>query len=212
MGTLNRLMLTEARTPGRLYSSQTATPIDFSGKPVKNGWSARDMARLMLALRLTAEREPQYSEYLDKIILRWNFCPVIDGEGELWSSSLQNGQPVVREELRLGESEYAATAFQLWGFSPEKAFTPPAHHVIIAQRRLAVDARDPRTTWQPSLITTLPYMLPGLEFGWEPEGVAADRQKHLRKQAENVWLSQKTRWETDKILTARADFSLPQAP
>jgi hypothetical protein len=78
MGTLNRLMLTEARTPGRLYSSQTATPIDFSGKPVKNGWSARDMARLMLALRLTAEREPQYSEYLDKIILRWNFCPVID--------------------------------------------------------------------------------------------------------------------------------------
>jgi len=121
-------------------------------------------------------------------------------------------QPVVREELRLGESEYAATAFQLWGFSPEKAFTPPAHHVIIAQRRLAVDARDPRTTWQPSLITTLPYMLPGLEFGWEPEGVAADRQKHLRKQAENVWLSQKSRWETDKILTARADFSLPQAP
>ena len=54
MGTLNRLMLTEARTPGRLYSSQTATPIDFSGKPVKNGWSVRDMARLMLAMRLTA--------------------------------------------------------------------------------------------------------------------------------------------------------------
>ena len=117
------------------------------------------MARLMLALRLTAEREPQYGEYLDKIILRWNFCPVIDNEGELWSSSLQNGQPVVREELRLGESEYAATAFHLWGFSAEKAFTPPVHHVIIAQRRLAVDARDPRTTWQPSLITTLPYML-----------------------------------------------------
>ena len=42
----------------------------------------------------------------------------------------------------------------------------------------------------------------GPEFGWEPEGVAADRQKHLRKQAENVWLSQKSRWETDKILTA----------
>ena len=57
MGTLNRLMLTETRTPGRLYSSQTAAPIDFGGKPAKNGWSARDMARLMLALRLTAERE-----------------------------------------------------------------------------------------------------------------------------------------------------------
>lgn len=119
---------------------------------------------------------------------------------------------MVREELRLGESEYAATAFHLWGFSAEKAFTPPVHHVIIAQRRLAVDARDPRTTWQPSLIATLPYMLPGLEFGWEPDGVTAERQKRLRKQAENVWLSQKTRWEIDKILTARADFALSQAP
>ena len=40
MGTLNRLMLTDTRTPGRLYSSQTATLIDFSGNPVRQGWSA----------------------------------------------------------------------------------------------------------------------------------------------------------------------------
>lgn len=212
MGTLNRLMLTDAQTPGRLYSSQTATLIDFSGRPVNYGWSARDMARLMLALRLTAEREPQYSEYLDKIILRWNFCPVIDSEGELWSSSWQNDRPAGREELHLGESEYAAMAFNLWGFSPNKAFTLPAHHIIIAQRRLAVDARNSPDRWQSSLITTVPYMLPGLEFGWKPEGVTTDLQNRLRQQAENIWLSQRTRWETDKILTARADFSLSQAP
>ena len=42
--------------------------------------------------------------------------------------------------------------------------------------------------------------------------MTAERQKRLRKQAENVWLSQKTRWEIDKILTARADFALSQAP
>ncbi|WJD49638.1 DUF3131 domain-containing protein [Enterobacter sp. PGRG2] len=212
LGTLNRLMLSEQRTPGRLYSTQSATLIDFSGKPVKSGWSARDMARLMLALRLTAERAPQYREYLDKIILRWNFCPVMDKEGELWSSSLQNGQPVVREELRLGESEYAASAFRLWGFPVGKAFTPPSRNVIIYQRSLAVDARDPRTTWQPSLITTLPYMLPGLEFGWEPPGLPSEFQSTLRTRAERVWLTQKSRWETDKVLTARADFSLGQAP
>ncbi|MCV3304709.1 DUF3131 domain-containing protein, partial [Leclercia adecarboxylata] len=126
LGTLNRLTLTDTRTPGRLYSSRTATPIDFSGKPVKNGWSAKDMARLMLALRLTAERAPQYREYLDKIILRWNFCPVMDNEGELRSASLQDGQSVVRDELRLGESEYAATAFHLWGFPVGKALIPPS--------------------------------------------------------------------------------------
>lgn len=212
LGTLNRLTLTDTRTPGRLYSSRTATPIDFSGKPAKSGWSAKDMARLMLALRLTAERAPQYREYLDKIILRWNFCPVMDKEGELWSSSLQNGKPLIRDELRLGESEYAASAFRLWGFPTGKAFSPPSQNVIIYQRSLAVDARDPRTTWQPSLLTTLPAMLPGLEFGWQPPGVPSEVQKTLRARAEGVWLSQKTRWERDKVLTARADFYLSQAP
>lgn len=212
LGTLNRLTLTDVRTPGRLYSSQTATPVDFSGQPTKSGWSAKDMARLMLALRLTAERAPQYREYLDKIILRWNFCPVIDKDGELWSASVQNGQTVIREELRLGESEYAASAFRLWGFQPEKALSPPSRNVIIYQRSLAVDDRDPRTTWQPSLLTTLPAMLPGLEFGWQPPGVPPEVQKALRTRAQGVWLSQKSRWERDKVLTARADFTLPQAP
>ena len=212
LGTLNRLTLTDVRTPGRLYSSQTAMPVDFSGQPTKSGWSAKDMARLMLALRLTAERAPQYREYLDKIILRWNFCPVIDKDGELWSASVQNGQTVIREELRLGESEYAASAFRLWGFQPEKALSPPSRNVIIYQRSLAVDDRDPRTTWQPSLLTTLPAMLPGLEFGWQPPGVPPEVQKALRTRAQGVWLSQKSRWERDKVLTARADFTLPQAP
>lgn len=212
LGTLNRLTLTDTRTPGRLYSTQTASPIDFSGKPAKSGWSAKDMARLMLALRLTAERAPQYREYLDKIILRWNFCPVIDDEGELRSASMQNVQPMIRDELRLGESEYAASAFRLWGFAPDKALNPPSQHVILFQRRLAVDARDPRTTWQPSLLTTLPAMLPGLEFGWQLPGVSSDLQKTLRTRAEGIWLSQKTRWEQDKVLTARADFYLTQAP
>lgn len=143
LGTLNRLTLTETRTPGRLYSSRTATPIDFTGKPAQRGWSAKDMARLMLALRLTAERAPEYREYLEKIILRWNFCPVMDKDGELWSASEQNEQLLVRDELRLGESEYAASAFRLWGFPAGKAFSPPYQNVIMYQRSLAVDARDP---------------------------------------------------------------------
>ncbi len=80
------------------------------------------------------------------------------------------------------------------------------------QRRLAVDDRDPRTTWQPVALSTLPAMLPGLEFGWQPPGVPEEVQKAMRERAEGIWLSQKTRWTQDKVLTARADFSLTQAP
>nr|MDQ6120360.1 DUF3131 domain-containing protein [Klebsiella pneumoniae subsp. pneumoniae] len=36
--------------------------------------------------------------------------------------------------------------------------------------------------------------------------------KAMRERAEGIWLSQKTRWTQDKVLTARADFSLTQAP
>lgn len=91
----------------------------------------------MLALRLTAERAPQYGEYIDKIILRWNFCPVIDKDGELWSASLQNGQRTIREELRLGDSEYAASAFRLWGSRPARPSLPDAQcdYVSASPRR-----------------------------------------------------------------------------
>lgn len=84
--------------------------------------------------------------------------------------------------------------------------------MIIYQRRLAVDDRDPRATWQPVVLSTLPAMLPGLEFGWQPPGVPEMAQKAMRERAEGIWLSQKTRWTQDKVLTARADFSLTQAP
>ena len=70
----------------------------------------------------------------------------MDKDGELWSASEQNEQLLVRDELRLGESEYAASAFRLWGFPAGKAFSPPSQNVIMYQRSLAVDARDPRTT------------------------------------------------------------------
>lgn len=98
------------------------------------------------------------------------------------------------------------------GFPAGKAFSPPTRHVIMYQRRLAVDDRDPRTTWQPVALSTLPAMLPGLEFGWQPPGVPEEVQKAMRERAEGIWLSQKTRWTQDKVLTARADFSLTQAP
>ncbi len=209
LGTLNRLTLTDGGSPGRLYSTQTATPVDFSGKPAASGWSAKDMARLMLALRLTAERAPQYGEYIDKIVLRWNFCPVIDKDGELWSASLQNGQRTIREELRLGDSEYAASAFRLWGFPAGKALSP-TRHVIIYQRRLAVDDRDPRTTGNPwCSLPCPPCCRTGVRLAAARR--AGDGAKAMRERAEGIWLSQKTRWTQDKVLTARADFSLTRA-
>ncbi|MCM7870948.1 DUF3131 domain-containing protein [Enterobacter roggenkampii] len=212
LATLNTLVLFRNELPNKAYNTISGQKVDYTNKPGEIGFSALDIGRMLVWLKIIKERYPEYGNSIDNVVLGWDFSHAIDPCGTLYGAYLENGQPKYVQEGRLGYEEYGAAGFQLWGFSPEKAFTPPAHHVIIAQRRLAVDARDPRTTWQPSLITTLPYMLPGLEFGWEPEGVAADRQKHLRKQAENVWLSQKSRWETDKILTARADFSLPQAP
>ncbi|ELY2588640.1 DUF3131 domain-containing protein [Cronobacter sakazakii] len=212
LGTLNRLPLTPRQTPNRLYSTWSPTMVDFTGKPGVMGWSARDMARLMLALRLVAQYHPQYSEYLERVVMRWNFCPVIDQDGTLYAAQMQNGLLTPRDEIRLGESEYAAAGFSLWGFQPTKAWGPPSQNVILYDRALPVDARDPRTTWQPSLITTLPYTLPGLEFGWEVPGVDRAQIDNLRERAKLVYLSQESRWQQENILTARADFSTSAAP
>ncbi|CCJ82489.1 FIG00553737: hypothetical protein [Cronobacter dublinensis 1210] len=212
LGTLNRLPLTNRQTPNRLYSTWTPAMVDFTGKPGVMGWSARDMARLMLALRLVAQYHPQYSEYLERVVMRWNFCPVIDKDGALYAAQMQNGLLAPRDEIRLGESEYAAAGFSLWGFQPAKAWSPPSQNVIMYERALPVDARDPRTTWQPSLITTLPYTLPGLEFGWEVPGVDREKIDNLRERAHLVYLTQESRWQQERILTARADFTTSAAP
>lgn len=212
LGSLNRLPLTQSGVPNLLYNTQTLAMVGYRNTPQVIGWSSRDLARLMMALRIVAAFHPQYSEYLERVVLRWNFCPVVDKQGQLNAALAEQQQLRVRPEGRLGDSEYSAAGLGLWGFANDRSLRPPAQHVIIYGLALDVDSRDPRTTWTPSAITTTPYVLSGLEYGWELPGADREIIRQQRQRASNVYRAQELRWQREGILTARSDFTLAAPP
>lgn len=212
LGSLNRMPLTQSGVPNLLYNTQNLAMVGYSNAPQVIGWSSRDMARLMMALRIVAAFHPQYSEYLERIVLRWNFCPVVDDQGQLNAAMLQQQKLRVQPEGRLGDSEYSAAGLGLWGFANDRSLRPPSQHVILYGLALDIDSRDPRTTWTPSAITTTPYVLSGLEYGWELPGADRDIVQLQRQRASQVYRVQELRWQREGILTARSDFNLSAPP
>lgn len=212
LGSLNRLPLTAGGVPNLLYNTQNLSMVGYGNTPQVIGWSSRDMARLMMALRIVAAFHPRYSEYLERVVLRWNFCQVVDKEGQLNAARQQQQQLVVQPEGRLGDSEYSAAGFGLWGFANDRSLRPPLQHVIIDGMALDIDSRDPRTTWTPSAITTTPYVLSGMEYGWQLPGADRALIRQQRQRASHVYRVQEMRWQNKGILTARSDFSVSAPP
>ena len=75
---LNTMPLFGGRLPNTVYNASTGAMVNYGNQPEEVGWSAIDLGRLLIWLRLIAEQYPEFSEYIDKAVLRWNFCEVLD--------------------------------------------------------------------------------------------------------------------------------------
>lgn len=117
---------------------------------------------------------------VDNVVLRWDFSHIIDDCGTLYGANLDaNKQPVYVQEGRLGYEEYAASGFQLWGFSTCQASRAEPYQLAdIYCVLVPYDSRDPRTTSQHNYVATEPYVLHGLEMGWD---TSDDRSDDLAK-------------------------------
>lgn len=215
--TLAKLELSRGKLPNRFYDVKSGIMLDAASQPGETGWSAVDIGRLMVWLKIIGEYYPEYQEYLDKVILRWQFCQVIDDCGTLYRG-LHNGQTwTVQQEGRLGYEGYAGAGYALWGFNADSARSMHADQYIqVDGIKLLYDARDPRTTNLANPITTPPYLLFGMEFGWREDAIpgryAASHRKVLRQQAEAVYRVQEQRWQRSKIYTARGEHALSSPP
>ncbi|EEP97221.1 hypothetical protein yaldo0001_15100 [Yersinia aldovae ATCC 35236] len=123
LATISHLPLVAGKAPNLLYNTVNGQMIDYANQPKPLGWSAQDIGRLMMGLKVVVRFYPEYAEYLDKLLLRWSFCQVIDNDGRLLKSTAVNGQFIARSEGRLGYSNYVAGAFGLWGFLWEYQLT-----------------------------------------------------------------------------------------
>jgi hypothetical protein len=210
---LNVMELYDGRLPNRAYSTQSSKPLTAANKEGPQGWSAIDLGRLLLWLRIARDRYPQYAEYTDKAVIRWNFCDAIDRDGVLYGGVRKDGKTKTFAEGRLGYEEYAAAGFRTWGFETDRASSlEPSQLVRVYGIDLLVDARDPRTTGVPAPVVTLPWVLLGLELDWRDGSADVDGKRPLEGLAEQVYRIQEERYRREQIYTARTDHPLGRPP
>jgi hypothetical protein len=210
-GFLNYMPLYENKLPAIRYSTST-------GKSDLTGWSAQDIGRLLIALKIVREHYPQYGEYIDKAVLRWNWCDIVDTAGNIYSGYQSPNGTLKVQDVKLGFKEYAARGFQAWGFKTTAATSPEPYDVLkINGVDVYFDGRDERKDNSVNAVVSLPYILDGLEFQWQSAGycqrsdyIAADsRQPQI---AEAIYKVQEKRFEMDKILTARTSHNIVAEP
>lgn len=215
---LNRMPLFMGRLPNKIYHTKTGKMLDYQGKSREVGWSAIDLGRLLIWLRIASQQYPEFHEYIDKAILRWNFCDVIDQEGSLYTGSIDGSEMTLIQEGRLGYEEYAAMGFRAWGFEPTKAESlDPIEVITLYGQDVFHDARDHRQDNVLSPILTLPYSYMGLEFNWDRvDDTSSLNSTHtnslLYQAAWQVYKVQELRYHHEKIYTARTEHILNTEP
>lgn len=216
---LGGLSMFRGELPNKVYHTQTLEKVDYANKPGEIGFSALDLGRLLVLLKIVKERYPQHADAADRFVLRWKWGNVVDSNGMMFGAMLaKDGKTQYVQEGRLGYEEYAAKGFQLWGIETELASrAEPYATVPIYCVEVAYDSRDPRKYYQHNYVVTESYALDGIEFNWD---LASDRGTDDRRHtngwmvdfAHRVYQAQENRWKATGILTARSEHQLDAEP
>lgn len=187
----------------KAYASQTARMIDRDQKPSSRGygWSATDLGRLLLWLRILAVNHPQYAPQAEAIVKRLDMTRLIK-DGYLQGHDLhpRTGADRKYQESRIGYEQYAASGFAVWGHRAENALDARVNAIPVDVNGLTIFA-DKRGSER---ITSEPYIMMGMETGWyTPE---------LREQAWRVLAAQEARYKSTGIITMVSEDALPDPP
>lgn len=217
--TLNTLDLFKGELPNKAYNTQNGAKVDYGNQPGEIGYSALDLGRLLIWFHILKNRYPEFATSIDSVVLRWNFCNVVDENGTMFGALLEPGKPVqYLQEGRLGYEEYAAKGFQLWGFDTSQASMPEPYGTInLFGYDVPYDTRDPRKLKAHSYVVTESYVLDAIELGWD---LTTDHSPHdysysngwMAEFALNIYRVQEARYQQTGIITARTEHQLAGAP
>jgi hypothetical protein len=217
--TFNTLAFFRDELPNKVYNAKTTEKADYANKPGEIGYSAIDLGRLLVWLKIIKQRYPGHAEGIDRFVLRWKFDHVLDRDGVMYGASLSPDQKIQYvQEGRLGYEEYSAMGFRLWGFSTQRASEPEPYDTIpMYCVQVPYDTRDPRKYYQHNYVVSESYVLDGLEFGWEMGARAGGAKTRaggdwMRDFANRVYQAQENRYRATGILTARSEHQLDQEP
>lgn len=219
LATLRNLDLFRGKLPNKAYNTQTADKVDYANKPGELGFSALDIGRLLVWLKIVKERYPHLAGAVDNVVLRWSFCDIVGETGQLFGATVdKDGTQHLRQEGRLGYEEYAAKGFQLWGFDTAEASRAEPYQIVrINNVDVPADGRDPRVFKNQNYVVSEGWLLEGLELNWDlsgdrsgQPGVASDGWR--AEFADRIYTVQERRFAETGILTARSEHQVEGAP
>ncbi|WP_161635619.1 DUF3131 domain-containing protein [Actibacterium mucosum] len=202
----DRMPLFDNQLPNKAYHTQTLQMVDYDNTVVEGGigWSALDVARILLALRVLEARAPEFGDRVRRITAVWDLHAMTQ-KGELWGKASGDGEARYLQEGRLGYEQYGARAAALWGQDVTEAIS--ARRALqwrdIGDVAVAIDTRDHRTFRAITPILSEPYILQGIELGLNSESAALAAQ---------VYRAQVARYEDTGHWTMVSEDHIDQAP
>lgn len=219
LGTVRNLDLFRGELPNKVYQTQTGQKVDYANKPGEVGYSALDVGRMLIWLRILKQRYPYLANSVDGIVLRWNFCHVLGKDGSLYGAGIgPDGHTDYFQEGRLGYEEYAAKGFALWGFDTRRASQAgPFSYIDIYGVQVPYDTRDPRVFKTQNYVLAEAYLLEGIELNWDlPDddysGPNFYSDGWRAEFATRIYMVQQRRFEETGMLTARTEHQVNGPP
>ncbi|RMH44584.1 MAG: DUF3131 domain-containing protein [Alphaproteobacteria bacterium] len=218
--TMKRLDLFRGELPNKVYHTKTGAKVDYTNKPGEIGFSALDIGRFLVWMRIVKNRYPYFGNTIDSMLLKWDYSHVIDAEGLLYGGHIdkETGKTLYSQEGRLGYEEYAAKGFALWGFRPRLAHrAEPFLTATMYGIAVPYDGRDPRVFHSQNYVVTESYLQDGLELGWDlphddssPDYVHSDGWR--AEFADRIYEVQEARWRQTGFMTARSEHNVKGPP
>jgi hypothetical protein len=194
--TLERMELVRGAAYGKQYSTQTGALDKTNG----GSWSATDLGRLMVALKVLATREPQYAAQAERIVRRMDMKQIVKNgyvHGQMMGKT--SGKPWTFQEGRIGYEQYIARGFAAWGADVAQAMavSTNARPVQVMGVPLMADKR------KMDRLLSEPFVLLGLELG-----LPAD----MKELAENLLAVQEKRFRTTGQVTMVSEDAVAVKP
>lgn len=201
-----KLPLYDDVLPNKSYNTLTLEMVDYNNNPTEKGigWSAIDIGRVMVPLNILVWNYPDFTPQVKKVTEAWDLAASVK-EGDMYGAMVEDGETVYVQEGRLGYEEYASKSYQLMGHDVANAidYTAWLKFVEIYDINIPTDSRTPEKFKAHNYVVSEPYILDGIEFGWDQVS---------REFAERVYQVQEARYKDTGILTAVSEDNLDQAP
>jgi hypothetical protein len=204
---LAKLPLFDKQLPNKAYNTKTLQMTDYTNQPSERGvgWSVIDIGRILVPMNVLVWQYPQHAEAARQVVASWQVAD-LTRDGELFGARVDKaGKTELVQEGRLGYEQYAAKTFSLMGLdvTASSNYTRQIAHVDVYGVKVAHDRRIPRLFGAHNYVISEPYVLDGLEFGWDTAS---------RELAWRVYHAQQRRFERTGVLTAVTEDHIDQKP